>query len=137
MARYQKYHLKWPWTPRQVENLDEMLGEIFKDLTAASVTLAQEVSTPSTGTALAQPFQGIDGVDGEEGPRGPQGPMGPQGLAGYAIRGEDGADGETIPLYGGGVAPLPGTHTYYVADTSGGAVTRLLTFYNGLLVSET
>lgn len=32
MARYQKYHLKWPWTPSQLANLDEMLGEISADL---------------------------------------------------------------------------------------------------------
>lgn len=33
--------------------------------------------------------------------------------------------------------PLAGTKVYYVADSSGGAVTRKLTFTNGLLTSET
>jgi len=33
--------------------------------------------------------------------------------------------------------PLSGTKTYYVSDTSGGAVTRKLTFQNGILTSET
>ncbi len=32
---------------------------------------------------------------------------------------------------------LAGTKVYYVSDTSGGAVTRKLTFKNGLLISET
>ena len=32
--------------------------------------------------------------------------------------------------------PLAGTKVYYVADSSGGAVTRKLTFVNGLLTSE-
>lgn len=34
-------------------------------------------------------------------------------------------------------APLAGTKVYYVSDTSGGAVTRKLTFTNGLLTAET
>lgn len=32
---------------------------------------------------------------------------------------------------------LSGTKVYYVADTSGGAVTRKLTFVDGILTSET
>lgn len=36
-----------------------------------------------------------------------------------------------------GVTPLAGTKVYYVSDTSGGAVTRKLTFTNGILTSET
>lgn len=32
---------------------------------------------------------------------------------------------------------LTGVKTYYVADSSGGAVTRKLTFVNGILISET
>lgn len=32
---------------------------------------------------------------------------------------------------------LAGTKVYYVSDTSGGAVTRKLTFTNGILTSET
>lgn len=35
------------------------------------------------------------------------------------------------------ITPLSGTKTYYVADSSGGAVTRKLTFTNGILTSET
>lgn len=35
------------------------------------------------------------------------------------------------------VAPLAGTKVYYVADSSGGAVTRKLTFTDGVLTSET
>lgn len=42
--RYQKYHLKWPWTPRQVENLDEMLGIIVKDLSNLSEIVDASVS---------------------------------------------------------------------------------------------
>jgi len=34
------------------------------------------------------------------------------------------------------VTPLAGTKVYYVADSSGGAVTRKLTFSNGVLTSE-
>lgn len=36
-----------------------------------------------------------------------------------------------------GQTPLSGTKVYYVADSSGGAVTRKLTFINGILTSET
>lgn len=36
-----------------------------------------------------------------------------------------------------GPTPLAGTKTYWVSDTSGGAVTRKLTFTNGILTSET
>lgn len=34
------------------------------------------------------------------------------------------------------IAPLAGTKQYYVADSSGGAVTRRLTFTDGILTSE-
>lgn len=33
--------------------------------------------------------------------------------------------------------PLSGTKVYYVSDSSGGLVTRKLTFINGILTSET
>lgn len=36
-----------------------------------------------------------------------------------------------------GVIPLAGTKVYYVANTSGGAVNRKLTFVEGILQSET
>lgn len=36
-----------------------------------------------------------------------------------------------------GQTPLAGTKVYYVSDSSGGAVTRKLTFIDGILVSET
>ena len=35
------------------------------------------------------------------------------------------------------ITPLAGTKVYYVSDTSGGAVTRKLTFTDGILTSET
>lgn len=38
---------------------------------------------------------------------------------------------------GSGPVPLSGSKVYYVADTSGGAVTRKLTFTDGILTSET
>lgn len=44
---YQKYHLKWPWSSRQVENLDEMLGEIFKGLTDLMDTGAASTAAPT------------------------------------------------------------------------------------------
>ena len=45
-------------------------------------------------------------------------------------------------LYGNGVggfsavAPLSGTHVYYVSDSSAGPVTRKLTFQDGILISQ-
>ncbi len=36
-----------------------------------------------------------------------------------------------------GQTPLGGTKVYYVADSSGGAVTRKLTFTDGILTAET
>jgi hypothetical protein len=47
---------------------------------------------------------------------------------------------EKLALYSNGtisLGGLAGTKIYYVSDSSGGAVTRKLTFVNGLLVSET
>ena len=35
------------------------------------------------------------------------------------------------------IVPLTGTKVYYVSDSSGGAVTRKLTFTNGILTLET
>lgn len=35
------------------------------------------------------------------------------------------------------IVPLSGTKVYYVSDSSGGAVTRKLTFTNGILTAET
>lgn len=57
--RYQKYHLKWPWTPRQVENLDEMLGEVFKDLEQLS-SAVNTLETTSTGSTT--PTVGLTGT---------------------------------------------------------------------------
>jgi hypothetical protein len=58
-------------------------------------------------------------------------------------QGGTGANSLTGILKGNGtsaitaVTPLAGTKTYYVSDTSGGAVTRKLTFTDGILTSET
>lgn len=58
-------------------------------------------------------------------------------------KGGSGANSLTGILKGNGasaftaITPLSGTKIYYVADTSGGAVTRKLTFTDGVLVSET
>ncbi len=45
------------------------------------------------------------------------------------------ADIRTVLINGN--TPLAGTKTYYVANTSGGAVNRKLTFSDGILISET
>lgn len=44
----------------------------------------------------------------------------------------NGVDSPTLKSTG-----ISGTKIYYVADSSGGAVTRKLTFVNGVLISET
>jgi len=43
------------------------------------------------------------------------------------------ANGVSIPT---AITPLAGTKVYYVADSSGGAVTRKLTFTDGVLTAE-
>jgi len=43
------------------------------------------------------------------------------------------ANGASIPT---AITPLAGTKVYYVADSSGGAVTRKLTFTDGVLTAE-
>lgn len=59
------------------------------------------------------------------------------------INGGTGAQSLTGILKGNGtsavtdISPLAGTKIYYVADTSGGAVTRKLTYLDGILTSET
>lgn len=50
-APFQKYHLKWPWTPRQVENLDEMLGQVYTGLTTVAATVAASSSSSITAPA--------------------------------------------------------------------------------------
>jgi hypothetical protein len=58
-------------------------------------------------------------------------------------KGGSGANSLTGILKGNGasaftaITPLSGTKVYYVSDTSGGAVTRKLTFTDGVLTSET
>lgn len=98
MSRYQKYHVKWPWTPRQVENLDEMLGIFTKDIGALTDATISTTTSSTSGvtTAISQAFIGVlQGRDGEDGQDGLQGAVGPQGLSGPAGRpGLDGADGE-------------------------------------------
>lgn len=100
MARiFQKYHLKWPWTPRQVENLDEMLSELFTDVAGLSLTVNQTPAASPTGSGASGP-PGSDGGDGEDGPPGPpgvrglQGIQGIQGLTGAGVPGYNGLDGE-------------------------------------------
>lgn len=44
------------------------------------------------------------------------------------------ANGASIPT---AIVPLAGTKVYYVSDSSGGAVTRKLTFTDGVLTAET
>lgn len=59
------------------------------------------------------------------------------------ILGGTGAQSLTGILKGNGtnpftaIVPLAGTKVYYTSDSSGGAVTRKLTFQDGVLVSET
>lgn len=48
-----------------------------------------------------------------------------------------GANYRVLQLEDAVYAGLEGTKIYYVSDTSGGAVTRKLTFTNGILTSET
>ena len=45
------------------------------------------------------------------------------------------SDVQTVKV--NGATPLSGTKTYYVSDSSGGAVNRKLTFVNGILTAET
>lgn len=35
--RPKKYSIDWPWTPNDVENLDEMLGDLFDDISNGSI----------------------------------------------------------------------------------------------------
>ena len=46
-ARYQKYRLKWPLTPAQVINIDEMLSEIFTDLNKGSIVTKVTTGDPT------------------------------------------------------------------------------------------
>lgn len=110
---FQKYHLKWPWTPRQVENLDEMLSLLFAQ--AAD----KETLTSSTGSGTivsSAGFPGSDGTPGEDGLPGPPGVAGVAGATGATgpggpigtpgTDGTDGLDGLSIP---GPVGPTGAT----------------------------
>jgi hypothetical protein len=59
----------------------------------------------------------------------------------FCILDSDGTEVASINSDGGLIlasqSPLAGTKNYYVADSSGGAVTRKLTFINGILTAET
>ena len=62
------------------------------------------------------------------------------GIVAIEILGYDPANDvlRRIPVDENGVIKLGGiTGVYYVSDTSGGAVTRKLTFTNGILTSDT
>lgn len=59
------------------------------------------------------------------------------GATKVSIRGYD--NSEVAAIYSNGsinFGGLSGSKTYYVSDTSGGTPTRKLTFYNGILISE-
>ena len=120
MPRYQKYHLKWPWTSRQVENLDEMLGEVYTDLSILSADVTTSAATPSVTTKLQTII--IEGETGDDKGDGQDiiiqnitGAVGPQGLIG-----PPGQDGEDIvnewPISAGvahgDIAQLGATNTF-------------------------
>lgn len=106
----QKYHLKWPLTPAQLVNIDEMFGEIYgnlglvsKDVTTLEVTtdeLSKEVGP------IGYPGRdGSDGADGFQGIQGPIGKTGVDGRLGYpGLDGDDGRDG--WPGLQGSVGPV-------------------------------
>lgn len=50
-ARYQKYRLKWPLTPSQVINIDDMFEQIFKDLANNSLSVVPAQITGVIGVA--------------------------------------------------------------------------------------
>ena len=55
--RYQKYRLKWPLTPNQLINIDEMFSEIFTDLAKQSLTIIPSqisgiIGVPNGGTGI-------------------------------------------------------------------------------------
>lgn len=58
-------------------------------------------------------------------------------IAGTSIVKTGGAATDVLRADGSVTTGLSGTKVYYVSDSSGGAVTRKLTFVNGLLTSET
>ena len=96
--RYHKYRLKWPWTPSQLINLDEMLHEIYEDLGKTSTT----ASTTTVVAGGSSPvIVGDDGEDGEQGPPGPKGLPGVMGASGRpgtpGADGDDGYDGPPGP----------------------------------------
>lgn len=59
-ARYQKYRLKWPLTPTQLINIDEMFSEIYTDLATHAIDVTVDhiigilpVTSGGTGTGTA------------------------------------------------------------------------------------
>lgn len=101
-TRPKPYDMQWPLSPDQVYQLDQMLKELYDDLSETDVT----VQTLATGlAALTSDTSGrLAGVfehEGEEGPPGPPGipgPPGPQGIQGPpGPRGDDGEEGPPGP----------------------------------------
>lgn len=140
----QSDRLAWPLTETQVEALDSMVATLFKRVralevaaTAATATLTTVATVAATAAPGLAGFVSRDGEDGDIGPRGPAGVPGPPGPDGYSRPGQDGDDADNWMRGTTGPSPLSGLKVYFVADTSGGAVTRKLTFNDGVLISET
>lgn len=139
--------MAWPLNASQVEALDSMLDTLFRRVAELEATVATLVangaaapsgaSTSDLSAIAALAGMGLrTGDDGEPGQPGPPGPPGLQGPPGFSVPGADGDDGYASAGFTGSSA-LSGRKQYFVSDSSGGAVTRKLTFIDGILVSET
>lgn len=94
----QAYHLDYAGDDEQVallfRNIDEMLQDLFSDLSRVATavntaTTALSTTSVAIGPRGPQGVPGTDGEDGVDGTPGPQGLQGKQGLLGPSIPGTD------------------------------------------------
>jgi hypothetical protein len=103
--RIQKYRIKWPLTPTQVINIDEMFAEIYRDLYNHTVKVNVDQIIGLTTTTSPVNIAGLqllnrDGEDGERGwpgLAGQAGSIGKQGSPGFD--GQDGEDAAQWPWF--------------------------------------
>lgn len=119
-GRSQPYRLKWPLTPTEVENIDDMLERLFKRVHALETTTVAPTSTVVITQGGSGP-PGSDGVDGEDA-------MGTPGAPGAT-----GATGATGPTGASGVAaPIVVGATTTVSTGTGSTIPESLEIQGGI-----
>lgn len=115
-------------------------SSVAKGIKWGAVNASEVVNTPAGTIAATDVQTALNELDTEKAPK--ASPVHTGVTTDASLKVSDLTSGKyPIASTGGqivdGPAPLAGTKIYYVADSSGGATTRKLTFTDGILTSET